>query len=73
MLSDWPLLSVTFSSPPDDGWLHRAVDIHGEMHIMEELQLFDKQEAIQSLTISSTLVFAAQSSLSPAPVVETSF
>ncbi|XP_075896660.1 semaphorin-4G [Nelusetta ayraudi] len=39
----------------DDGWLHRAVDIHGEMHIMEELQLFDNQEPIESLTISSSL------------------
>lgn len=56
-----------FSSPLDDGWLHRAVDIHGEMHIMEELQLFDNQEPIESLTISSSLVSA-----SLAPKVETS-
>uniref|UniRef100_A0A7N8YCA3 Semaphorin 4G n=1 Tax=Mastacembelus armatus TaxID=205130 RepID=A0A7N8YCA3_9TELE len=37
----------------DDGWLHRAVDIGGEMHIMEELQLFDKPQPIESMVISS--------------------
>ncbi|XP_041829734.1 semaphorin-4G [Melanotaenia boesemani] len=37
----------------DDGWLHRAVDIDGEMHIIEELQMFDKQQPIESMVISS--------------------
>lgn len=40
----------------DDGWLHRAVDIDGEMHIIEELQLFDKPQPIESMVISSALV-----------------
>lgn len=40
----------------DDGWLHRAVDIDGEIHIMEELQLFDKPQPIESMVISSALV-----------------
>uniref|UniRef100_A0AAX7U9Q4 Semaphorin 4G n=1 Tax=Astatotilapia calliptera TaxID=8154 RepID=A0AAX7U9Q4_ASTCA len=39
----------------DDGWLHRAVDIDGEMHIIEELQLFDEPQPIESLVISSAL------------------
>uniref|UniRef100_A0AAQ5XHP5 Sema domain-containing protein n=1 Tax=Amphiprion ocellaris TaxID=80972 RepID=A0AAQ5XHP5_AMPOC len=40
----------------DDGWLHRAVDIDGEMHIIEELQMFDDPQPIESMVISSTLV-----------------
>lgn len=40
----------------DDGWLHRAVDIDGEMHIIEELQLFYKPQPIESMVISSALV-----------------
>nr|XP_033466709.1 semaphorin-4G isoform X2 [Epinephelus lanceolatus] len=39
----------------DDGWLHRAVDIDGEMHIIEELQLFDKPQPIESMVLSSAL------------------
>nr|XP_046232458.1 semaphorin-4G [Scatophagus argus] len=39
----------------DDGWLHRTVDIDGEMHIIEELQLFDKPQPIESMVISSAL------------------
>ncbi|KAM7381322.1 hypothetical protein PAMA_012261 [Pampus argenteus] len=39
----------------DDGWLHRAVDIDGEMHIVEELQLFDKPQPIESMVLSSAL------------------
>ncbi|XP_038590967.1 semaphorin-4G [Micropterus salmoides] len=39
----------------DDGWLHRAVDIDGEMHIIEELQLFYKPQPIESMVISSAL------------------
>uniref|UniRef100_A0A3Q1H6U6 Sema domain-containing protein n=1 Tax=Acanthochromis polyacanthus TaxID=80966 RepID=A0A3Q1H6U6_9TELE len=40
----------------DDGWLHRAVDIDGETHIIEELQMFDDPQPIESMVISSTLV-----------------
>ncbi|KAG7507921.1 semaphorin-4G [Solea senegalensis] len=39
----------------DDGWLHRAVEINGEMHIIEELQLFEKPQPIESMVISSAL------------------
>lgn len=50
------MLDEVVSFLPDDGWLHRAVDISGEMHIIEELQLFDKPQPIESLVISSALV-----------------
>lgn len=40
----------------DDGWLHRAVDINGEMHIIEEQQLFEKAQPIESMVVSSALV-----------------
>ncbi|XP_056153338.1 semaphorin-4G [Lampris incognitus] len=39
----------------DDGWLHRAVEIEGDMHIIEELQLFDQPQPVESMVISSTL------------------
>ncbi|XP_068610379.1 semaphorin-4G [Brachionichthys hirsutus] len=39
----------------DDGWLHRAVDINGETHIIEELQLFDEGQPVESLALSSAL------------------
>ncbi|XP_068439407.1 semaphorin-4G [Clinocottus analis] len=39
----------------DDGWLHRAVDIGGEMHIMEELQLFEEAQPVESMVVSSAL------------------
>uniref|UniRef100_A0A3Q2YY31 Semaphorin 4G n=1 Tax=Hippocampus comes TaxID=109280 RepID=A0A3Q2YY31_HIPCM len=38
-----------------DGWLHRAVDIGGEMHIMEELQLFDQGQPIESMVLAPAL------------------
>ncbi|KAM9715478.1 semaphorin-4G isoform 2-T2 [Menidia menidia] len=37
----------------DDGWLHRAVNIDGDMHIIEELQVFDRPQPIESMVISS--------------------
>uniref|UniRef100_A0AAX7V4B7 Semaphorin 4G n=1 Tax=Astatotilapia calliptera TaxID=8154 RepID=A0AAX7V4B7_ASTCA len=46
----------------DDGWLHRAVDIDGEMHIIEELQLFDEPQPIESLVISSRSVYVGSHS-----------
>lgn len=52
------ILSRVVSHPPDDGWLHRAVDVQGEMHIIEELQLFDKPQPVEGLVISSALVGA---------------
>ncbi|CAN9508646.1 unnamed protein product [Ophioblennius macclurei] len=39
----------------DDGWLHRAVDVHGDVHIVEELQMFSEAQPVQSLVVSSAL------------------
>ncbi|KAJ3610776.1 hypothetical protein NHX12_022867, partial [Muraenolepis orangiensis] len=36
----------------DDGWLHRAVSVDGQLHIIEELQLFDDPQPVNSLVIS---------------------
>ncbi|KAK6302059.1 hypothetical protein J4Q44_G00281120 [Coregonus suidteri] len=38
----------------DEGWLHRAVEIGGQMHIIEELQLFVNPQPIDSMVISQT-------------------
>uniref|UniRef100_A0A671YAK4 Semaphorin 4G n=1 Tax=Sparus aurata TaxID=8175 RepID=A0A671YAK4_SPAAU len=46
----------------DDGWLHRAVDIEGEMHIIEELQLFDKPQPVESMVISSRSIYVGSRS-----------
>lgn len=57
---EWVFL-LFFASPhhdslTDDGWLHRAVDVDGETHIIEELQLFDKPQPIESMVISTAQV-----------------
>ncbi|XP_055786704.1 semaphorin-4G-like isoform X2 [Salvelinus fontinalis] len=36
----------------DEGWLHRAVEIGGQMHIIEELQLFVNPQPIDNMVIS---------------------
>ncbi|XP_046885064.1 semaphorin-4G-like isoform X2 [Hypomesus transpacificus] len=48
----------------DDGWLHKAVEVKGHLHIIEELQLFEEPQPVDSLVISSTLmsVYAGGSS-----------
>ncbi|XP_028278755.1 semaphorin-4G [Parambassis ranga] len=37
----------------DDGWLHKAVDIKGQLHIIEELQLFEEPQPVDNLLISA--------------------
>ncbi|XP_077482588.1 semaphorin-4G-like [Stigmatopora argus] len=39
----------------DHGWLHRALDVGGKMHIMEELQLFRDAQPIESMVLSAGL------------------
>lgn len=39
----------------DQGWLHKAVDIGGQLHIIEELQAF-QQEPINNVAISEEQV-----------------
>ncbi|KAF3708209.1 Semaphorin-4G Precursor [Channa argus] len=37
----------------DEGWLHKAVEVNGHLHIIEELQLFDEPQPVNSLVISA--------------------
>ncbi|XP_033181461.1 semaphorin-4G-like isoform X2 [Mastacembelus armatus] len=37
----------------DEGWLHKAVEIEGQLHIIEELQLFDEPQPVNSVLISA--------------------
>ncbi|KAM9848040.1 semaphorin-4G-like [Aulostomus maculatus] len=36
----------------DEGWLHKAVQVDGQLHIIEELQLFEETQPVNSLLIS---------------------
>uniref|UniRef100_A0A8C1QNA3 Uncharacterized protein n=1 Tax=Cyprinus carpio TaxID=7962 RepID=A0A8C1QNA3_CYPCA len=36
----------------DEGWLQRAVKVDGQLHIIEELQLFEKPQPVESIIIS---------------------
>lgn len=37
----------------DEGWLHKAVEVKGQLHIIEELQLFDEPLPVNNLLIST--------------------
>ncbi|XP_007571846.2 semaphorin-4G [Poecilia formosa] len=37
----------------DEGWLHKAVEVDGETHIIEELQIFAKPQPIESMVTSA--------------------
>ncbi|KAM4599751.1 semaphorin-4G-like isoform 1-T2 [Fundulus diaphanus] len=37
----------------DEGWLHKAVDINGQLHIIEELQLFEEPEPVNRVLLST--------------------
>ncbi|XP_024001713.1 semaphorin-4C-like, partial [Salvelinus sp. IW2-2015] len=37
-----------------DGWLQRVVILGSEAHVIEEIQLFDSPQPVDSLTISHT-------------------
>ncbi|XP_036402392.1 semaphorin-4G-like [Megalops cyprinoides] len=39
----------------DEGWLHRAVEVKGHIHIIEELQLFEKPQPVDSIVISEAM------------------
>lgn len=40
----------------DEGWLHKAVEIEGQLHIIEELQLFEEPQPVNALLISAKQV-----------------
>ncbi|XP_037638836.1 semaphorin-4G [Sebastes umbrosus] len=37
----------------DEGWLHKAVEIEGQLHIIEELQLFEEPQPVNNLLLSA--------------------
>ncbi|XP_078128720.1 semaphorin-4G-like [Sander vitreus] len=37
----------------DEGWLHKAVEIEGRLHIIEELQLFEEPQPVNNLLLSA--------------------
>lgn len=41
---------------PDEGWLQRAVKVNGQLHIIEELQLFKEPQPVESIVISEKQV-----------------
>lgn len=45
----------------DQGWLHKAVDVGGQLHIIEELQAFE-QEPVNNVVISEKQVASAETS-----------
>ncbi|KAK1905809.1 Semaphorin-4G [Dissostichus eleginoides] len=36
----------------DEGWLHKAVEIEGQLHIIEELQIFEEPQPVNNLLLS---------------------
>lgn len=40
----------------DEGWLQRAVEVKGQLHIIEELQLFEEPQPVNSIVISQKQV-----------------
>lgn len=43
-------------SRSDEGWLHKAVEVEGELHIIEELQVFEEQQPVNNVLISTKQV-----------------
>lgn len=37
----------------DEGWLHKAVEIEGQLHIIEELQLFEQPQPVDNVLLSA--------------------
>lgn len=49
-------ISSGFDVAPDEGWLQRAVKVNGQLHIIEELQLFEEPQPVDSIVISEKQV-----------------
>lgn len=43
-------------SHSDEGWLHKAVEVEGQLHIIEELQVFEEQQPVNNVLISAKQV-----------------
>ncbi|XP_039631356.1 semaphorin-4G-like [Polypterus senegalus] len=54
----------------DDGWLHKAVEIGSQIHIIEEMQLFEQPQPVENIVISKaqrSLYVGSQSSVLQLP------
>ncbi|XP_068597315.1 semaphorin-4G-like [Brachionichthys hirsutus] len=54
----------------DEGWLHKAVEVEGRLHIIEELQLFKDQQPVTNILISpnqSSVYVSSPSGLAQLP------
>ncbi|XP_019715457.1 semaphorin-4G-like isoform X1 [Hippocampus comes] len=40
----------------DEGWLHKAVHVNGQLHIIEELQLFEEPQPVDNVLISDRML-----------------
>lgn len=40
----------------DEGWLHKAVEVEGQLHIIEELQVFEEPQPVNNLRVSTKQV-----------------
>ncbi|MBN3283894.1 SEM4C protein, partial [Polyodon spathula] len=46
------VVQAKLSLPPAEGWLYKAVSLGSEVHVIEELQLFEEPQPVESLAIS---------------------
>lgn len=49
-------VSPLYMCHSDEGWLHKAVEVEGQLHIIEELQLFEEPQPVNNLLISEKQV-----------------
>ncbi len=40
----------------DEGWLHKAVEIEGQLHIIEELQVFEEQQPVNNVLVYASRI-----------------
>lgn len=40
----------------DEGWLHKAVEVKGLLHIIEELQVFEEPQPVNNVLVSEKQV-----------------
>lgn len=45
--------------PAGDGWVHKALDLGSRIHLVEELQVFEPAQPVESLVLAGTKVSMA--------------
>lgn len=48
--------NVGYLHASDEGWLQKAVEVKGQLHIIEELQLFEEPQPVNNIVISQKQV-----------------